>query len=105
MKLVLLAVVLTAANIACSVQPQPPPQAKQDAPCAARFVPVGNNPDIALDTQTGALCRTVAPDPKNPDKYSAVAACSKSTSGFAEWKKMESVKEWQAERDKKAQGK
>jgi len=62
---------------------------------------VGNNPEIALDTQTGALCRTVAADVKNPDRYATVAACSATSSGFAEWKKRESVKEWQAEREKK----
>ncbi len=100
-RLSILGVILIAGNIACSTQPQPQPQAKQDAPCAARFVPVGNNPEIALDTQTGALCRTVAPDPKNPDKYSSVAVCSASIGGFAEWKKRESVKEWQAEQEKK----
>jgi hypothetical protein len=35
-------------------------QSKQNAdrPCAARYLPVGDNPDIALDTQTGMLCRT-----------------------------------------------
>jgi hypothetical protein len=33
---------------------------QQETPCAARYVPVGNNPEIALDTQTGTLCRTIA---------------------------------------------
>ena len=33
---------------------------RQERPCTARYVPVGNDPDIALDTQTGSLCRTVA---------------------------------------------
>jgi hypothetical protein len=33
---------------------------QQQQPCTARYVPVGNDPDIALDTQTGSLCRTVA---------------------------------------------
>ena len=26
----------------------------------ARYFPVGNNPEIALDTQTGTLCRTIS---------------------------------------------
>jgi glucose dehydrogenase len=29
-----------------------------DKPCANRYLPVGDNPDVALDTQTGMLCRT-----------------------------------------------
>jgi len=33
---------------------------QQDASCSQRYVPVGNNPEIALDTQTGMLCRTIA---------------------------------------------
>jgi hypothetical protein len=32
----------------------------QDVICAARYVPVGNDPEIALDTQTGSLCRTIS---------------------------------------------
>lgn len=33
---------------------------QKETPCTARYVPVGNNPEIALDTQTGTLCRTIA---------------------------------------------
>jgi hypothetical protein len=33
---------------------------QQEQPCTVRYAPVGNNPDIALDTQTGTLCRTIA---------------------------------------------
>lgn len=33
---------------------------KKDTQCTARYAPVGNNPEIALDTQSGQLCRTVA---------------------------------------------
>jgi hypothetical protein len=33
---------------------------RNEVTCTARFVPVGNNPDIALDSQTGMLCRTVS---------------------------------------------
>jgi hypothetical protein len=95
-------------------QSKPAEQSKQEPPCAARFAPVGNNPEIALDTQTGSLCRTVAdtndplgirdPDDKswprgagdkNPDKYTSLPVCSKvivATSPnrvptFAEWQK------------------
>jgi hypothetical protein len=55
------AVILIAGGIACSdlSKESPKLEAKQDAPCHQRYVPVGNNPDIALDTQTGSLCRTV----------------------------------------------
>jgi hypothetical protein len=89
-------------------------QSKQEPPCAARFAPVGNNPEIALDTQTGSLCRTVAdtndplgirdPDDKswprgagdkNPDKYTSLPVCSRAIVAtspnkvptFAEWQK------------------
>jgi glucose dehydrogenase len=57
----LFAVVLVAGGVACSdVSKESPKQdVKQDVPCPGRYVPVGNNPDIALDTQTGSLCRTV----------------------------------------------
>src|SRR5207237_932189 len=30
-----------------------------NSPPFQRFLPTGNNPEIALDTQTGSLCRTV----------------------------------------------
>jgi hypothetical protein len=33
---------------------------RQESPCAARYVPVDNNSEIALDTPTGTLCRTIA---------------------------------------------
>src|SRR5436305_11398705 len=36
-----------------------PKEKAQDAQCTARYVPVGNDPEIALDTQMGQLCRTV----------------------------------------------
>jgi hypothetical protein len=57
----LFVVVLAAGGIACSDLSKEPSkqEVKQSAPCSARYVPVGNNPDIALDTQTGSLCRTV----------------------------------------------
>jgi hypothetical protein len=32
---------------------------RQQQPHAQRFLPVGNNPEIALDSQDGTLCRTV----------------------------------------------
>lgn len=36
------------------------PEKAQEAQCTTRFTPVGNDPEIALDTQSGELCRTVA---------------------------------------------
>jgi|ERR1700733_7387900 len=58
-------VVLTTVSSGCSdlLKDQPKRKAdskQQEQPCTARYVAVGNNPDIALDTQTGSLCRTVA---------------------------------------------
>lgn len=82
-RLTILGVILLAANVACSVQPQP--QAKQDAPCAARFVPTGGDPDIALDTQAGTLCKTV-PNTAN-HAYENLPACNPQVGGFAAWKK------------------
>lgn len=59
--------------LACSVlllgcqgrgtQPDRRESATSGAPCAQRYVLVGSDPEIALDTQLGVLCRTVA----NPD--------------------------------------
>lgn len=37
---------------------QPTKDDHADRPCTTRYLPVGDNPDIALDTQTGMLCRT-----------------------------------------------
>ncbi len=33
---------------------------QQEQPCSPRYVPVGNDPEIALDTEAGTLCRTIA---------------------------------------------
>jgi hypothetical protein len=33
---------------------------EREQPCSPRYVPVGNNPEIALDTESGTLCRTIA---------------------------------------------
>ena len=33
---------------------------QQEQPCTVRYAPVDSNPDLALDTQTGMLCRTIA---------------------------------------------
>jgi hypothetical protein len=91
--LIVLTAALVAANIACSVENQKPPE-KQDAPCAARFVPTGNDPDIALDTQTGTLCKTV-PNTTN-HAYESLPACN-AGGGFAAWKKsQEGQKKWNA---------
>jgi hypothetical protein len=114
--LLLAAALVTVFSIACSdlLRDHSKEQLKQESPCTARFVPVGNNPDIALDTQTGTLCRTVgdANDPlgirnpgdktwirgagdEKPDKYTRLPVCSKvivaappnRVPSFAEWKK------------------
>ena len=56
-------VALAACNNACSdLINSRSGQGKQQVqqPCTARYAPVGSNPEIALDTQTGMLCRTVA---------------------------------------------
>jgi len=88
-----LAVMFVILNFACADQQKASQQKDISTSCTNRFVPVGNNPEIALDTQTGALCRTVAADDKNPDKYATVPVCSATSnaSGFAEWKKKQSV--------------
>lgn len=117
-RLLLFGVVLIACGVACSdlSKESPRQEAKQDAPCSARYVPVGNNPDIALDTQTGSLCRTIATagpsfldaqgkklgpvagdDPagnKNPDKYASLPACDtrRPFQSFSDWKKSQDAK-------------
>jgi hypothetical protein len=70
-------------------QDQPKLQVKQDAPCAGPFVPTGNDPEIALDTQKGILCKTVANTTNG--KYQGLPACGGSQS-FAEWKKSQQKK-------------
>jgi hypothetical protein len=111
-------VLVTVFIIACSdlSRDQSEKLPKEEVPCAARFVPVGNNPEIALDTQTGSLCRTVAdtndplgirdPSDKNwvrrtgdekPDKYTSLPGCNKAIVAvsttripiFAEWQKIQ----------------
>jgi glucose dehydrogenase len=111
---------LTILSVACSdlSKDQSKEQPKEEAPCTARFVPVGNNPDIALDTQTGSLCRTVADtndplgirDPNDKtwvrgtgdekaDKYASLPVCNNATIAastkriptFAEWQKSQQV--------------
>ncbi len=101
------AVILIAGGIACSdlSNDSPKKDAKQDAPCSARYVPVGNNPDVALDTQTGSLCRTVpeiagsssGATTQNPDKYASLPACdthqsAHSFQSFSDWKKSQDAK-------------
>jgi uncharacterized lipoprotein YajG len=39
---------------------------RQQQPPAQRFLPVGNNPEIALDSQNGTLCRTVPAAGREP---------------------------------------
>jgi hypothetical protein len=56
MRCVLFAALALALIGSACVKTQSKPAA--DRPCAARYLPVGDNPDIALDTQTGMLCRT-----------------------------------------------
>jgi hypothetical protein len=60
MKIMLVAMLICTLGISgCSKLSNEPKQVSQQ-PCVARFVPVNNKPEVALDTQTGSLCRTVA---------------------------------------------
>jgi hypothetical protein len=51
-------------------------ETKSDVPCAARYLPVGGNIDIALDTQTGALCKTFVSGENKDDRYARLPVCS-----------------------------
>jgi hypothetical protein len=42
-----------------------------------RFQSVGNNPEIALDTQSGRLCRTVAAQRGSTDRYAKLPMCNR----------------------------
>jgi hypothetical protein len=53
-----------------SVTPEP-----RDASKGQRFIPTGSNPEIALDTLTGTLCRTVEPTSGATDKYAKLPTC------------------------------
>ncbi len=46
-----------------------------EAPVGQRYVPTGGNPDVALDTSTGTLCRTIEPTPGTTDKYARLPMC------------------------------
>ncbi len=63
-------------------KPSPPPQKAEsltpepsDASQGHRFVPTGANPEIALDTLSGTLCRTIAPTTGATDKYAKLPMC------------------------------
>lgn len=51
-------------------------ETRSDIPCTARYLPVGNNPDIALDTQTGVLCKTFVSGENKDDRYARLSVCS-----------------------------
>lgn len=53
-----------------SVTPEP-----RDASQGHRFMPTGGNPEIALDTLSGTLCRTVGPTTGATDKYAKLPMC------------------------------
>lgn len=51
-------------------------ETKTNVPCTARYLPVGSDPDIALDTQTGALCKTFVSGDNKDDRYARIPVCS-----------------------------
>jgi hypothetical protein len=53
-----------------NVTPEP-----RDASRSQRFMPTGGNPEIALDTSSGSLCRTIEPTPEATDKYAKLPMC------------------------------
>jgi len=53
-----------------SVTPEP-----SDASQGHRFAPTGANPEIALDTLSGTLCRTIEPTTGATDKYAKLPMC------------------------------
>jgi hypothetical protein len=57
--LVLCLIVAACSNWDRSVQQNESHSARSGSPYVQRYVPVGGDPSIALDTQTGMLCRTV----------------------------------------------
>ena len=77
-------------------QQQSTRESVKDSPCTTRYVPVGNNPEIALDTQTGVLCRTVpeASENKSSDRYANLGSCGSGMliESFEEWKKKQAGK-------------
>jgi hypothetical protein len=58
-----------------NVPPEP-----RDASGGHRFLPTGGNPEIALDTSSGTLCRTIEPTPGATDKYAELPICGAESS-------------------------
>jgi hypothetical protein len=63
-------------------KPSPPPQKAEsltpepsDVLQDHRFVPTGADPEIALDTLNGSLCRTIDPTTGSTDKYAKLPMC------------------------------
>ena len=62
-------------------KPSPSPQKVErtpepsDASQGHRFAPTGANPEIALDTLSGTLCRTIEPTTGATDKYAKLPMC------------------------------
>jgi len=63
-------------------KPSPPSQKvesvtpeRPDASQGHRFAPTGGNPEIALDTMSGTLCRTIEPTTGATDKYAKLPMC------------------------------
>jgi hypothetical protein len=53
-----------------------PEEQQQPSATSSRFQLVGNNPEIALDTQRGTLCRTIPAQPGAADRYAKLPLCS-----------------------------
>lgn len=77
---------LTCGAIGCNpVSPNAPPPAAapitklaapQEIQQAQRFVPTGSDPQVALDTQKGTLCRTIPASAGASDKYADLPLCT-----------------------------
>lgn len=61
-----------------NVTPEP-----RDASQGQRFMPTGGNPEIALDTASGTLCRTIESTPGATDKYAKLPMCAAESSSPA----------------------
>jgi hypothetical protein len=54
--------------------------APNEAAPAQGFMPAGGNPEVALDTQKGTLCRTSPATPRANDKYASLPMCASPSS-------------------------
>ena|ERR1039457_2011331 len=73
---VVCSVILAGCRAETPTSERPTDAKKEGLPAHTRFVPTGANPEVALDTDTGTLCRTVPAQPSQHDAYTKLPLCT-----------------------------